>query len=910
MPYEVRLCKGFFDAEFYVKTYRDVESTSQALSHYLLHGEFEGRKPFKGFHNQDHQGSWASWIKLSSLSQAVLGKRIEVPNEPGFSLGHKDIGSNSKGSSFWRVNSKQIDASLPIIRKYFDPVFYRDTYPDVVGADEELFSHFMLYGYKELRKPNKDFDPEVFASFNKGLNPKKENVFAYFCLGGKSLKNSILTIHNDRSFLDYYLRSSNFFDQLVYSESLSEIGYSGPNKIKHFIDVGSRLGLKSSPHFDVSGIVDPGPERIKEFIVSALAGKKKYASAVQLSNANYQVEHKHNEIVDVIIPVYDGYEETLRMISSVLESVNNSEFNLIVIYDCGPDIEILKLLKRLAVKHPRLIELHIQDENLGFVKTMNNGFFKHSERDVVILNSDTVVSNHWLDRLLWHAAYNHKTATITPYSNNGTICNFPTFSGFAAQSEFLKVGEISDGLKKANAGLSIQIPTGVGFCMYMSRICLDEIGGFDEDSFGLGYGEENDWCRRAEDAGYRNLHAQDLFVYHEGGVSFASQTVDKQKHEMNLLEKHPDYNKRVSDAFAFDWASGYKLRGLMMWLNESGHKKHLNISHGMGGGTDFFIKENLNPDCVNLILTHVRNENVLKIMLGEQLCEIVLSFSELGVFMNEIHFSKVWVHHQLGWPQNKLKQLLSAVDNYEYVIHDMHVLCPRLYGVNFDGLNCGIPEEISICERCTQSSFEELWHSDARVLRMESFAILKGAQVVHCTTDRMRDHILKLGVLENFSVSTLPWEKCDEPIKTNPRKMNNGETRTKINKVMILGTLSKHKGSMLVKKMVEPFKENGISIIHLGHVVGEKLPIQSTGSYTKGNVLDLIKLHEPDVIWIPSIAEETYSFTFSEALNSGVPIVVNNVGVFPERAVKHSHVNVLDLTSSTKEMLRVFNSVI
>ena len=58
--------------------------------------------------------------------------------------------------------------------------------------------------------------------------------------------------------------------------------------------------------------------------------------------------------------------------------------------------------------------------------------------------------------------------------------------------------------------------------MYIRRAALADVGLFDADAFGRGYGEENDFCLRASARGWRHLLACDTFVYHEGTVSFGA----------------------------------------------------------------------------------------------------------------------------------------------------------------------------------------------------------------------------------------------------------------------------------------------------------------------------------------------------------------------------------------------------
>jgi hypothetical protein len=50
-----------------------------------------------------------------------------------------------------------------------------------------------------------------------------------------------------------------------------------------------------------------------------------------------------------------------------------------------------------------------------------------SRRDVVLLNSDTVVTDGWLGALMRCAASDPSIGTITPFSNNAEILSYPRF---------------------------------------------------------------------------------------------------------------------------------------------------------------------------------------------------------------------------------------------------------------------------------------------------------------------------------------------------------------------------------------------------------------------------------------------------------------------------------------------------
>lgn len=250
--------------------------------------------------------------------------------------------------------------------------------------------------------------------------------------------------------------------------------------------------------------------------------------------------------VDVIVPVYRGLDETRRCIESATGGTCRTPFELVVIDDGSPDTGLREWLREGAAQGRfTLLE---NETNLGFVATANRGMALHTDRDVVLLNSDTEVANDWLDRLRACAHREPDIGTATPFSNNATICSYPFEGWDGGLPGGLGLARLDRMFADANAGCVVDLPTAVGFCMYIRRACLDEAGLFDERRFGRGYGEENDFCMRAAKRGWRSVLAADVFVFHEGGVSFSDERTALQKASMAaLLEAHPDYTRRVRE---------------------------------------------------------------------------------------------------------------------------------------------------------------------------------------------------------------------------------------------------------------------------------------------------------------------------------------------------------------------------
>jgi hypothetical protein len=218
-----------------------------------------------------------------------------------------------------------------------------------------------------------------------------------------------------------------------------------------------------------------------------------------------------------------------------------------VIDDASPEPGIATWLDELAAQ--QRIELLRNASNLGFVHSVNRGLALHPDRDVVLLNSDAEVANDWLDRLRACAYRTQDIGTVTPFSNNATICSYP-FEGWTGPTPgSLGLAGLDRLFAEVNAGRSVELPTAVGFCMYIRRACLDAVGIFDAERFGRGYGEENDFSLRAREGGWRSVIAADVFVFHQGAVSFAGERETlTAAGTVALLERHPGYSRSV-DAF-------------------------------------------------------------------------------------------------------------------------------------------------------------------------------------------------------------------------------------------------------------------------------------------------------------------------------------------------------------------------
>ncbi|MDZ7791299.1 MAG: glycosyltransferase family 2 protein [Xanthomonadales bacterium] len=241
----------------------------------------------------------------------------------------------------------------------------------------------------------------------------------------------------------------------------------------------------------------------------------------------------------VVVPVFNAPEATRRCIESLRATLDPRQ-PVILVDDASDDARIPKLFESL----PRQWTKVRNRSNLGFVASANLGMTMASGQDVILLNADTQVTNGWLSAIERCAASDPAIASITPLTNNGEIASIPAFCRPNPSPDDAE--RWAQACRESGSPLYPEVPTTVGFCMFMRRAAIDEIGLFDEAAFGRGYGEENDWCMRAIQAGWHHVLCDSAFVAHEGGASFGPLGLKPGGEAMEtLLSRYPDYMDRV-----------------------------------------------------------------------------------------------------------------------------------------------------------------------------------------------------------------------------------------------------------------------------------------------------------------------------------------------------------------------------
>ena len=138
-----------------------------------------------------------------------------------------------------------------------------------------------------------------------------------------------------------------------------------------------------------------------------------------------------------------------------------------------------------------------------------------------------------------------KTGVVCPRSNNATFLSVPVNNNgkyVSAEESYQIYQQVRDFLPKAE-----ECWTGVGFAFLIKRQVIREAGLFDE-IYGRGYNEENDFCMRIREQGYRIMKANHAYVFHMGRVSFQDETEELDlRNGSVLLKRYPYYWEKAKE---------------------------------------------------------------------------------------------------------------------------------------------------------------------------------------------------------------------------------------------------------------------------------------------------------------------------------------------------------------------------
>ena len=595
----------------------------------------------------------------------------------------------------------------------------------------------------------------------------------------------------------------------------------------------------------------------------------------------------------VVIPVYRDKACTLACLRSVLDTVA-ADVQIVVVEDATPERDLEVALDEIAQQDGRIILLR-NSVNLGFPASANRGMREVRGRDVVLLNSDTLVPSGWLERLIAWLDLGD-VGTATPFSNDASILSYPSVTVANDVPSPAQVRLLDKVCQQVSSNTAIELPTANGFCMAIAAECLEETGYFREDLFAQGYGEENDFSLRASAKGFRHVAATDLYVGHVGSASFGSSRRALMARNLQTINAlHPGYDEYVAAFIALDPLADMRRNiDIARLQKECGRRSSvLLVQHDAGGGVGRVVRERAEAfEADGLCVVAIRPTSsgcgleaggkpgsfpALKFDLPSELPLLLMLLRSIRVQLIE------W-HHLVGHAST-IRHLHTELGvPYEIFIHDHVWFCPRISLLDGQGRYCGEPDVVG-CVRCIDRWGSYLGEDITvpQLLKRSRTELSYARRLMaptHDTARRLERHFPGLAVdvtpLENdAALSMLP----KFPVKSGAHSL----------KICVVGGISRWKGFDFLLAVARDVRKRGLPIefVLVGHSPDDDALISNgiavTGEYQEQDVGDLIKAQSPDLGFISSIAPETWCYALSQIWRAGLDVVCFDLGAQGER---------------------------
>ena len=313
------------------------------------------------------------------------------------------------------------------------------------------------------------------------------------------------------------------------------------------------------------------------------------------------------------------------------------------------------------------------------------------------------------------------------------------------------------------------------------------------------------------------------------------------------------------------------------------------VVHGWGGGVRRHV------DDLAALVASQANVLFLEPARGDTVClrtsdsgarlyfELPAELPLLARVLDAVGAARLHFHHVHGLPRAVLDLPRATALPYDVTLHDYLAICPQFQLVTEHGRYCGEPDEQG-CAKCLAGRPPQ-WPIGIVAWRDAFAALLLAADRVIAPSRDVGERIGRYVPGLRFEV----WRHPEPPLAWRP-----------VTRVATLGILSRQKGFERVLACAQDAQARDLPLAF--RVLGAtdaplpSLPLSRlsmSGEFQEGDLAALVAAERPDVLWFPVQWPETYTYTLSAALASGIPIVASDVGALPERLSAHPAVRLL-----------------
>ncbi len=634
-------------------------------------------------------------------------------------------------------------------------------------------------------------------------------------------------------------------------------------------------------------------------------------------------------LATIVVPVYNAFSAVRRCLESLEQTLNFEHVEVLVIDDASTDERIKELI--LSYGEKRGFRTHFNNKNLGYTATVNLAFELCGGRDVVLLNSDTVVTGRWFQALRYAAYSFPRIASATAISNKAGAFSMVEYE--LAGQTFSELNALGKKITQIAEGRILEVPTGNGFCTYIRRDALDKIGVYDLGKYSRGYGEENDFAMRARRLGWKSVVCDKAFVFHEESQSFGAEKQELIRLGLRQLNQDfPEYQILTSRFWDPEFThvrqrlkvelkktpSRDSLKRILFVMPITGGglpETNLDLISGLKGEFESFILKCQGTEVTLYSFGDSEEANVaLRLTLTQPVDPLSHQSDEYDRLFADIlyQFSIDVIHvEHLAWQSMGIADVAKSLDlPLFFTVHDYYSICASHNLIDDTGKFCG--------GTCTQTKGQcavDLWPSSAIPVLKDGFIklwqtlnleFLETCRAIFAPSEAAGKILADKFPKVESKIKLIPHQRTLKTSGYAPIHIAGEKIR-----VLVLGNIGASKGAKVLEKIC---KSRDVQDFEF-HFLGESWPNLRNygihhGKYDRDDVNKKILDIRPHVGILFSIWAETFSHTLTELVSAGIPVAALNLGAIGERTERMKAGLLLDPNSDPNQLIKEIKSFV
>lgn len=331
-------------------------------------------------------------------------------------------------------------------------------------------------------------------------------------------------------------------------------------------------------------------------------------------------------------------------------------------------------------------------------------------------------------------------------------------------------------------------------------------------------------------------------------------------------------------------------------LSKNNRNSILWFDLSLGGGTEVYSQNQfrlLQKENSILRVQYDHNYDCFLLSVPNDVVGLAISFDEIISSLSQIEFSYICINSLVGWKY--IYEVIDFISKYKsshinskisYRCHDYHSLCPSLNLLNCEGDYCNLKFKDG-CDTCISGIRLNNSEIENKVLFSEFSCLHKWREMWGNLFYNDVDEVVAFSNSTKELFLEVYPQLCNKiiviPHFVSPLDKVVVKEHKTIN-IAFLGNMNLYqKGNLVIDILLKTNKDPNIRFFVLGSFDKEYKDLVVTGEYNSQEIPSLLSKYEIDIVFISSICPETFSYTTSEAISTGIPVACYNFGAPAER---------------------------